>query len=145
MNASSWGIPTISLGSHAKPAALNARRFWTNPAAVRVGEPAAASLNGTRPGLGGRSCDRIGWGRLRSSASAGRCGATGRLHVVPAGISAQCQLDFPVHHFGQHDDSLGGVHSGRVSRVPGWICDDFQVQVSGDRIRRHIGSHLAPR
>jgi len=135
--------PSQIVAKSAKPAALNARRFWTNQAAVREGEPAATSLNGTWSGLGGRTCDRIGWGRLRSFASAERCGAAGLLNVVPAGQLDASSPRASVQHFRQHDDSHGGGRGGTISRTYSCICGPFWLQVSGDRIRRHFHRHPA--
>jgi hypothetical protein len=134
---------TRMMGIPVTPAALNARMFWTNRASVRGGEPAAASLNGTRAGLGGRPGDRIGWGRLRSFASAERCGAAGLLNVVPAGQPVPFAPPVRGNHSRQHDDPRGGDHAGTVSRLPCCICVTSGAQVSGDRVGRHFHSHLS--
>ena len=133
---------TDTVGNRGIPAALNARTFWTNGAAVRRGEPAAASLDGTRACLGGKPSDRIGWGRLRSSASAGRCGASGLLNVVRPGPRNQKEMAARGNHSGKHTDPRGGSGCYATTRIVCCTCSHFSVQVSGNRVGRHFASHL---
>ena len=131
------------MGVCGEQAALNARTFWTNVAAVRRGEPASASLDGTQACLGGKPSDRIGWGRLRSPASAGRCGASGLLNVVQTGLKAQNEMAARGKHSGNHTDPCGGSRACARSRSPRCTCSHFLMQVSGNRVARHFASHLA--
>ena len=134
---------TCQLGNgDAPPAPLNARSFWTNGSSVRLGGPVDASLHGTRSRLGGEPFDRIGWGRLRSSASAERSGWHGLLNVDRAAVMNQFSPQFRGTHRGTHDDLHGRQIDCMVSRRLTCTCVQICMQVSGNRIDGHIGRRM---
>lgn len=124
-------------------AALDARPFWTNGSEVCWGRLSGVSLNGTPSRLGGESNDQIGWGRLRSSACAGRFGSHSVLNVRRAVACAQELPHFHGTHCGIHDDPHDNHVVRTLSCIAGCIYPDFKLQVSGNRISRHMLSQVS--
>ena len=135
-------FPTHLIGNEPIQAALNARSFWTNDLAVRWGRLPKVPLNGAQTRLGDESSDRIGLGRLRSFASAERCGFHGQLNIGHEVAFKPCQLPFHGSHCGTRDDSAGNQLGHRLNPTEPCSYAVFRSDVSGNRIRRHLPQHM---
>ena len=123
-------------------AALNARSFCTNDSAVRWGGLAYVSLDGTPSRLGGEPSDRIGWGRLRSSAFAEGFGFHSLLNV---GCAVACYSGLTQKsgtHVGSHADPHDRQFGGGASPSKQSAYTHSRPEVSGARLGRHFARHI---
>ena len=137
-----WDFLTHLIGNVPTQAALNARSFWTNELAARWGGLPNVPLDRAQTRLGDESFDRIGLGRLRSVASAERCGFHGQLNIGHAVAFKPCQLPFHGSHCGTRDDSAGYQVGRGLNPTKPCTYAVFRSDVSGNRIRRHLPLHM---